>query len=453
MDDLEARVQARTAELSQRLSVERILAQIAARLISADEPVAAIRRTLSDIGAMMQAERVALVRPRKTALARPARIPGVARVRGAAVNRGGRARGCRIPSWSKSQLAKREIFAVAAARQLPPKARGVQGGCWTWMMRRPWSSYRCATATSRQACSSVRTSEPSPDDLPHDIESLEVVAGLLTGLLAREAYLRTLEQQVADRTRELSVFLDIGLLVSEERRLTESLESGLPRILEAIGCDAGCVHTLDAGGSELTLLAAQGLAPQHADPPRHASRSPGRWRDWLAKLNPPLLFRADLPSRDLPPAMRLPAYPHVLAAQLRASGEVIGVLSCFARPKAELTINRISLAAAFGEQVGVIVQNHRLQQQAQELAVVAERQRLARELHDAVTQSLYSQTLFTRSAINAARRGTPGADQRTLAPGGGQRLAGATRDARDCCTNCGRLTWRTKPWRMPSRSA
>jgi signal transduction histidine kinase len=63
------------------------------------------------------------------------------------------------------------------------------------------------------------------------------------------------------------------------------------------------------------------------------------------------------------------------------------------------------LAAAFGEQVGVIVQNHRLQQQAQELAVLAERQRLARELHDAVTQSLYSQTIFTRSALNALEEG------------------------------------------------
>ena len=219
--------------------------------------------------------------------------------------------------------------------------------------------------------------------------------------------MRTLEQQVADRTRELSVFLDIGLLVSEERRLTESLESGLPRILEAIGCDAACIHTLESERVGVHSACRPRSGPAAADAPRNASRFSGTLADWLAKLNPPLLFRADLPSRDLPPAMRLPAYPHVLAAQLRASGEVIGVLSCFARPKAELTINRISLAAAFGEQVGVIVQNHRLQQQAQELAVIAERQRLARELHDAVTQSLYSQTLFTRSAINALEEGRP----------------------------------------------
>ena len=58
-------------------------------------------------------------------------------------------------------------------------------------------------------CANIRR---DPDQMTPDVESLEVVAGLLTGLLAREAYLRTLEQQVADRTREVSVFLDIGLL-------------------------------------------------------------------------------------------------------------------------------------------------------------------------------------------------------------------------------------------------
>ena len=92
--NLESQVQARTAELSQRLSVERILAQIAARLISADEPVAAIRRTLSDIGAMMQAERVALVRPAQNGNldAGPPVFLEWGSVRCAPVNRAGRAR-------------------------------------------------------------------------------------------------------------------------------------------------------------------------------------------------------------------------------------------------------------------------------------------------------------------------------------------------------------------------
>ncbi len=46
-----------------------------------------------------------------------------------------------------------------------------------------------------------------------------------------------------------------------------------------------------------------------------------------------------------------------------------------------------------------------LQEQAEQLAVLAERQRLARELHDSVTQSLYSVTLYANAAALALGAG------------------------------------------------
>jgi signal transduction histidine kinase len=55
------------------------------------------------------------------------------------------------------------------------------------------------------------------------------------------------------------------------------------------------------------------------------------------------------------------------------------------------------LLASIADEVGVAVENARLHEQAQELAVVRERERLARELHDSVTQSLYSLTLLAEA--------------------------------------------------------
>jgi signal transduction histidine kinase len=403
-DELEWQVQARTAELAHRLRVERILAQIAARLISTEDPAAAIRRTLPDIGAMVRAGRVVLFHPTQNGVL-DAGFPLFLEWcgSGAPLPAGQFESVFRGSPWLVSQLAKYEIVTLATARELPPDAAAFKellsldetAALILVPLRArdlPLGLLICANILRR------------PDDPAHDFETLEVVAGLLTGLLAREVYLRTLEQQVADRTRELSVFLDIGLLVSEERRLTESLELGLVKIIEAIGCGAGSIHTLDPGKSELKLVAAQCLTPQQRTRLEKLTLS-GRLAEWLVNPSPPLIIRSRPPDRDLPRALRPAAYPHVLAAQLRVSGEVIGMLSCFARPATELTINRISLAAAFGEQLGVIVQNYRLQQQAKEMAVVTERQRLARELHDAVTQSLYSQTLFTRSALDALEEG------------------------------------------------
>ena len=48
-----------------------------------------------------------------------------------------------------------------------------------------------------------------------------------------------------------------------------------------------------------------------------------------------------------------------------------------------------------------VAEHTRLQEQAEQVAVLEERQRLARELHDSVTQSLYSVTLYANAAALA----------------------------------------------------
>jgi signal transduction histidine kinase len=65
----------------------------------------------------------------------------------------------------------------------------------------------------------------------------------------------------------------------------------------------------------------------------------------------------------------------------------------------------MSILVALAEQVGVIVENYRLRQRIQEMAVLQERQRLARDLHDSVSQSLYSLTLFARAGREAVEDG------------------------------------------------
>jgi signal transduction histidine kinase len=63
------------------------------------------------------------------------------------------------------------------------------------------------------------------------------------------------------------------------------------------------------------------------------------------------------------------------------------------------------LTTAFADQAALALENARLYQQAEQLAVMEERSRLARELHDSVTQSLYSLTLFAEAGRRAAEAG------------------------------------------------
>jgi signal transduction histidine kinase len=62
------------------------------------------------------------------------------------------------------------------------------------------------------------------------------------------------------------------------------------------------------------------------------------------------------------------------------------------------TEEEVRLASAFADLAALALENARLYRQAEQLAVIRERERMARDLHDAVTQSLYSLTLFTEAA-------------------------------------------------------
>jgi len=73
---------------------------------------------------------------------------------------------------------------------------------------------------------------------------------------------------------------------------------------------------------------------------------------------------------------------------------VIGGLHVAHSEPGHLTERHASLAHTFAHQAAIAIENAKLYEQAQEFAAFQERQRLARELHDAVTQTLFSASLI-----------------------------------------------------------
>jgi len=94
----------------------------------------------------------------------------------------------------------------------------------------------------------------------------------------------------------------------------------------------------------------------------------------------------------------------LLAVPLHVNGGVIGVLEVVNKAGG-FTEEDVPVMSLFAIQVAMAIEHARLQQQAEQLAVLAERQRLARELHDSVTQSLYSVTLYANAAALALAAG------------------------------------------------
>jgi two-component sensor histidine kinase/PAS domain-containing protein len=100
---------------------------------------------------------------------------------------------------------------------------------------------------------------------------------------------------------------------------------------------------------------------------------------------------------------QLQSYPWIkglvslLVVPLKVDTKVIGILNILNKP-GELTQEDMRIIDLFADQAAIIIEHVRLQYQAEQLAVLEERQRLARELHDSVTQALYSVTLYADAA-------------------------------------------------------
>lgn len=78
-----------------------------------------------------------------------------------------------------------------------------------------------------------------------------------------------------------------------------------------------------------------------------------------------------------------------------SKGNVYGTLNLYYQKIRKFSEEDISLAKAYANQTILIIENTRLRAIGNRSAAIAERNRLARELHDTVTQTLFSMSLIT----------------------------------------------------------
>lgn len=86
-----------------------------------------------------------------------------------------------------------------------------------------------------------------------------------------------------------------------------------------------------------------------------------------------------------------------LTVPVLVKGQVIGVLDVQSDRLNAFDDTDLAVLQSLAHQVGAAIENARLYEQAQQAAVMAERSRLARDLHDAVTQTLFSASLIAEA--------------------------------------------------------
>lgn len=209
-----------------------------------------------------------------------------------------------------------------------------------------------------------------------------------------------LEAQVRERTREIERRREIaeGLreilsILNSNRPLEESLECIIRQVERLM--DANVVIIFRCIEPNRPLVYASNLA-DHAPVDRPALVTVPMWIAQPLLLGQRLVLTNPNELQPFPPGPdedSMSNYGALLAVPLMTSDQVDGgLVMIFDQPR-PFSEEYIQMALSFADHAALAIANSQLRAQAEEIAVSAERSRLARDLHDAVTQTLFATSL------------------------------------------------------------
>jgi PAS domain S-box-containing protein len=228
------------------------------------------------------------------------------------------------------------------------------------------------------------------------------VIGLENARLYQEEQARRHE---AERRRKVAEGLrDILAILNSNRPLAEILDYIVTQAGRLLGSDTVAIYQLQIEAGLLSIQADRGLPADfvaEADVPVDQgalgqavlTRQPVAVSDMAAALAEDGDLQLD-PQRQALAARLANSYRALLVVPLIIKDEVYGdILLCYPEPRV-FSDDEIRLAVTFCDQAALAIENARLRARVQQTAVDAERSRLARDLHDAVTQTLFSASLI-----------------------------------------------------------
>ena len=234
-------------------------------------------------------------------------------------------------------------------------------------------------------------------------EALQESEAQLRAIIENNTLKETVNTLTENQTRLIT---EIQSVLAITRVLVSQLN--LETVLEFIITQAE--HIMAADGAAIFMLTADGHQLEIATPGEFGDRVQAGSRFALENS----LAEAALSSHQVQIFNSVAAYrradsictvlPHgecgsLLIAPLIAEGEGLGILLIWSRREQHFSRDDSRLMSLFADQAALAIHTAHLHKQKRQLAIEQERQRMARDLHDSVTQALHSIGLAAQTVL------------------------------------------------------
>ena len=234
--------------------------------------------------------------------------------------------------------------------------------------------------------------------------SLAAAIGEIAGItLQRMRLLDSLERLAAERARDLTGLYNVVSASSGSLDIDAVLKQVLLQVLYIMDAEDGAILSIDPAQQQFRMMSVVGLEESRD----FLSALPlnSKLEGWVVEHGEPLLIaNINQDARfNVYPGMQQTNYAY-MALPMRTRSVVKGVLIIL-RKELPFNLEEITLIGSIADHIALIIDNLTLYQLYEQAAVLEERARLARDLHDSASQSLYSVTLYAEASRAMVEKG------------------------------------------------